>query len=147
MAITSFHGEFRWLSNFWPALVTLDGKEFPSVEHAYQAAKTFDIETRERFANIMLKPGDAKRMGRRVNIRPDWESVKLEVMLNLLREKFKCADMRKKLLATGDAELTEGNNWNDTFWGVCNGRGNNHLGKLLMQVRNELRERGGGDGK
>lgn len=138
--ITSFHGEFRWLSNFWPALVELDGMEFPSVEHAYQAAKTNDIETRERFQSMMLKSGEAKRMGRRVNIRADWEQVKLSVMLELLRGKFKCADLRAKLLSTGNAELVEGNNWNDTFWGVCNGRGQNHLGKLLMQVRNEITE-------
>ena len=140
MKITEFQGRYRFLSNFWPALLTLDGKEYPSVEHAYQAAKTFDIETRERFANIMLKAGDAKRMGRRVNIRPEWESVKVIVMHSLLREKFKCADLREKLLATGDAELIEGNHWGDTFWGQCPiGMGDNHLGRLLMQVREELR--------
>jgi len=136
--IGQFTGEYRWLSNFWLQPVEYEGTLYPSVEHAYQAAKSFDIETRERFQDIMLKPGEAKRLGRRVNIRSDWEQVKLQVMLELLRKKFSDPGLKAKLLATAGQQLIEGNHWNDTFWGVCNGKGQNQLGRLIMQVRAEL---------
>lgn len=136
--IGQFTGAYRWLSNFWLSPVEYEGALYPSVEHAYQAAKSNAIETRERFQSIMLKPGEAKRMGRRVNIRADWEQVKLSVMLDLLRQKFKEPVLAAQLRATGEQELVEGNHWGDVFWGKCNGRGDNHLGRLLMQVRSEL---------
>lgn len=132
--IDSFHGEHRFLSNFWPAEVMLDGVTYPTVEHAYVAAKTLDIETRREIAAVE-KPGDVKRFGRKLALRSDWESVKLDVMRDLVRQKFAHSELRAQLLATGDAELIEGNTWNDTFWGVCRGKGENHLGKILMSVR------------
>ncbi len=133
--IDSFQGEFRWLSNFWPCSVMLDGMTFPSTEHAYQAAKTLTLGERKKFQ--VGTAGQAKRLGRKVKIRSDWESVKLDVMLNLLRQKFSSGELRSKLIATGNTELIEGNTWGDRFWGVCDGRGENHLGKLLMKVRAE----------
>jgi ribA/ribD-fused uncharacterized protein len=138
--IDSFQGEYRFLSNFWPAVVEYEGITYPSIEHAYQAAKTLDRNERRRIAAI-VEPGDAKRAGRALpNQRKDWEQVKLRVMEDCVRYKFTHhADLRDKLLATGDAELIEGNTWNDRFWGVCDGQGENHLGKILMKIRAELR--------
>jgi ribA/ribD-fused uncharacterized protein len=135
--IAEFSGAFRFLSNFWPCKVVLDGEEYQSVEHAYQAAKTIKPEERE-FIRESDTAGKAKRMGRHVTMREDWESVKVKTMLNLLRQKFRDGPLMDKLVATGDAKLTEGNKWGDVFWGVCNGHGQNVLGKLLMQVRAEL---------
>lgn len=134
--ITSFRGEYRFLSNFWPVSVSWEGLTYPSTEHAYQAAKAADFSLRRGFT--IGSPGEAKRRGRRIEIRRDWEQVKLQVMLDLLRLKFGQPDMRRLLRTTGQRELVEGNTWGDTFWGVCDGRGENHLGRLLMQVRSEI---------
>lgn len=137
--IAAFTDEHRFLSNFWPAVVSLPGDPnvYASVEHAYQAAKSLDAD--QRWAISMARTaGGAKRLGKTVRLRPDWERVKLDVMLDLLRQKFIHADLAKLLRATGTAELVEGNTWGDTFWGVCNGVGENHLGRLLMQVRTEI---------
>lgn len=134
-AITSFTGEYRFLSNFYRVDVELgrDGDVYPTVENAYQAAKTTDRSERIPFRSCT--PGQAKRMGRRLELRPDWEEVKVDIMRHLLRQKFASGPLARLLLATGDAELVEGNTWNDTFWGVCRGKGRNMLGKLLMETR------------
>jgi ribA/ribD-fused uncharacterized protein len=134
--ITRFSRTF--LSNFWPVRVVLDGVEYPTVEHAYQAAKTLDSAERRRILAASTA-GRAKKLGRRTRIRPDWDAVKLDVMRDLLMQKFSCDSLRSALLATGDAPLVEVNTWSDYFWGVCNGIGENHLGKLLMQLRTQLR--------
>jgi N-glycosidase YbiA len=140
-AIAQFIGEFRFLSNFYPAVVLLDGVEYPTVEHAYQAAKTFDLEWRAEIRSAH-RPGEAKRLGQKVSMRDDWNSVRLVVMLDLLRQKFFLHDdLAALLLETGERELIEGNYWGDKFWGVCNGEGQNRLGLALMQVRDELRRR------
>jgi ribA/ribD-fused uncharacterized protein len=143
MKINSFRGEYRFLSNFWPVAVHYEGWEFPTVEHAYQAAKTVVPEERGEIQQ-QTTPGRAKKLGSKVTIRLDWDSVKVDIMLNLLRQKFADPLLKPRLLATGDAELVEGNTWGDTYWGVDlrYNIGENHLGKLLMQVREELR--GGG---
>lgn len=135
--ITQFRGAYSFLSNFYPAPVRFEGDLYPSVEHAFQAAKTTDRKQRARFRKG--SPAEAKQNGRQLQLRPDWEHVKLGVMETLVRAKFQHPDLREKLLNTGTAALTEGNQWNDTFWGVCHGHGKNHLGKILMQVRRELR--------
>lgn len=136
--IGPFKGELRWLSNFWPAEVMLDGLVYPTVEHAYVAAKTTnDVE---RFViQTTPSPGEVKRLGRQLNIREDWDSIKLQVMEDLLWQKFQHSELKAKLLATGDIPIVEINTWNDTFWGQCNGKGTNHLGKLLMKIREALR--------
>jgi ribA/ribD-fused uncharacterized protein len=85
-----------------------------------------------------LTPGKAKRLGRKVTLRANWELIKIDVMLDLVRQKFQDPDLAWMLINTGDAELIEGNHWGDKFWGVCNGEGENHLGKILMQVRDEI---------
>lgn len=138
-SINSFHGEFRWLSNFWPCKVNLRDLEFPTLEHAFQAAKTSNIEERIVIQKLE-KPGQAKRAGKKVTIRPEWPELKLKVMENLLRQKFsdRNPELKQLLINTGNIELIEGNNWNDVFWGICNGVGENNLGKLLMKIRAEL---------
>lgn len=139
--INAFRGEFVFLSNFHPCHVTLDGLEFPSVEHAFVAAKTTDMGQR-RIIQELPTPGKAKRYGARLELREGWEEMKLQVMEDLLRQKFSAGELAEALMATGDAELLEGNNWGDTFWGVrigC-GMGHNHLGKLLMKIRSDLIE-------
>lgn len=150
--IDSFSGEYEFLSNFSVAIVTLDGMEYATVEHAYQAAKTLDPDKRQAMSlrfNPDLSPAQAKRIGRSIKIRPDWEDIKIGVMWNLLVQKFSKPPRWYQLLATGDAELIEGNWWHDQFWGVCMGsercaygphepKGENHLGKLLMEIRKTL---------
>lgn len=135
--ISSFHGAYRFLSNFYPVTVVLSGRTYPTVEHAFQAAKTFDGNARD---HIMMAPsaGYAKHLGRLVALRPDWDRVKQRVMLELLRSKFTNPVLRAQLIETGTHELVEGNTWGDRYWGVCGGTGENHLGKLLMQVREEI---------
>ena len=138
--IKEFQGEYRFLSNFWPCRVWLDGDEYKSVEHAYQAAKTLDKEQRQ-FIREAASPGQAKRRGNTVRIRKDWESVKLVIMSDLVEQKFIYNSILKsQLLSTGDKLLQEGNRWGDTYWGVDlrTGQGSNHLGKILMRIRNKL---------
>lgn len=141
--ITSFNGAFRFLSNFWPAPVILDGVEYPTVEHAYQTAKTLDPEMR-KVVKEQLTPGKAKRLGFAIPKRNDWTDVNLQVMFDLLVQKFSKNPLRQQLLDTGDAKLIEGNNWGDKHWGKVleDGKwvGANHLGDLLMTIREKLRE-------
>ena len=139
--ITEFQGTYRFLSNFWKLDrgVVLDGLLYPTVEHAYVAAKTIDPAERERVL-VCEKPGQAKRLGRTFTLRDDWEEVRLGIMEDLLRQKFtnNGGYLRDKLLQTRNAILEEGNHWGDHFWGVCDGVGENHLGKILMKIRGEL---------
>jgi len=137
--ISSFTGDYRFLSNFYPATVELDGIEYHSVEHAYQAAKTLDQEERKVFhIHPPLTAAEAKKLGKKLTMRSDWEEVKLEIMEKLLIQKFAHVDLKKQLSQTGDALLVEGNYWGDTYWGVDNKKGGqNHLGKLLMKIRNQ----------
>ena len=136
--IGPFTGELRWLSNFWPALVKLDGQLYPTVEHAYVAAKTKDPMIRS-VIQTTAKPGEVKRLGRQFDLREDWHEIKLQVMEDLLWQKFQEPELKAKLLATGDIPIVEINTWNDTFWGQCKGKGQNNLGKLLMKIRETLR--------
>lgn len=138
--IDEFRGKHFFLSNFYLSPVVFEGVTYPCVENAFQAAKTLDINRRRAF--IKLEPGEAKRLGRRVNLRADWENVKLEIMMQLIDEKFRDQDLAERLIATKGASLVEGNRWNDTFWGVDarSGRGQNHLGRILMAVRDEVQK-------
>jgi ribA/ribD-fused uncharacterized protein len=112
------------------------------VEHAYQAAKTLDMAERGRIASL-LKPGDAKRAGSSLQLREGWEGMRLEVMGELVKQKFaKHEDLRRRLLGTDECVLQEGNRWGDRFWGVDldTGEGENHLGRILMKIREELQK-------
>ena len=138
--IDEFHGENRFLSNFHPSTVGFEGKEYPSVEAAYQAAKTLDTDVREQI-RLAPTPGKAKRLGRKLDIRDNWDDIKIGVMENLVRQKFSNnPELREMLLNTADKELIEGNHWGDIFWGVSKGIGKNNLGIILMKVRDELRQ-------
>lgn len=137
--IAEFQDQYRWLSNFWMAPITVDGKLYSSVEHAYQAAKATTPEDIELILNCKT-PGETKKVARRIKIRPDWDKVKVDFMYKFVKAKFEQNNLlRKKLLDTGSEELVEGNWWGDVFWGICNGKGQNHLGKILMRVRDELK--------
>lgn len=135
--ILEFEGNYRFLSNFWPSKVVLDGKEYPSVEHAFQAAKTLDDQQREEI-RLSKSPADAKKLGRKVTLRDGWEDMKIKVMTDLVKQKFNQEPWGSMLVATGERKLVEGNWWRDEFWGVCQGVGQNHLGKILMKVRKQL---------
>jgi hypothetical protein len=139
--IDKFEKNKRFLSNFWECEVysVFDDIVYKSVEHAFQAAKTNIKEEKEAIRNCTT-PGQAKRMGKIVTLRPDWEENKLVFMESFVRQKFIThQELLALLLATGNEELIEGNTWGDVFWGVCNGIGENHLGKILMKVRDVLR--------
>lgn len=136
--IEGFKGEFRVFSNFYPSWIVFEDVEFPCVENAYQAAKTNNPLQRMGFDK--MNASDAKKLGRSLTLRPDWEVVKHEIMYRLCYEKFKRhTDLQKILLSTGEREIEETNYWNDTYWGVCRGVGQNKLGLILMQVRSLLR--------
>ena len=136
MAITSFSEENRFLSNFYTCTIEMEGITYPSVENAYQAAKTLNVAERKEIA--LLRAGQAKRRGCTVLLRDDWESIKLGIMEDLIRQKFNIQELREQLLATSDAELIEGNDWGDRYWGMCDGEGQNMLGKILMKIRSEI---------
>jgi ribA/ribD-fused uncharacterized protein len=135
--INSFSDEYEFLSNFYAHPIQEGKLTFPTNEHYFQAMKTLDLEERINIARAAT-PGKAKRLGRSVKLRSDWEEIKLSVMETALRKKFADPVLAAKLKATGEEELVEGNWWNDRFWGVCNGVGENNLGKLLMKIRGEL---------
>ena len=137
--INRFDKEQAFLSNYYPQEIEFEGITYPTNEHFFQAMKTLDINQRRAIANAST-PGLAKKMGRSVSLRPDWEDIKDDVMLEGLYRKFTNDELAEWLLDTGDEELVEGNWWGDRYWGVCNGIGQNKLGKLLMKVREELAE-------
>ena len=141
--IVEFDGDYAFLSNFYPSTIYHDGITYPTNEHFFQAMKTLDINERKAIAAAET-PGLAKRMGRNVKLRPDWEKIKVDVMRLGLILKFTDAELAEKLIATGDEELVEGNWWHDNTWGNCHCTacsrkgGRNLLGMLLMEVRKEL---------
>jgi ribA/ribD-fused uncharacterized protein len=137
--IDKFEDEYRFLSNFWKCTIEYEGITYPSTEHAYQAQKTLDPETRIKIAQAKTE-AQAKRMGKTIKVREDWNDIKLKVMEDLLRIKFKIPELRQLLIDTGTQELVEGNWWKDYYWGVCNGKGKNYLGKLLMKLRKEIQD-------
>lgn len=137
--INEFRGETRWLSNFHEAPFIWNYHIWKTTEHAYQAAKTLNPDA---FMAVLLcdTPGQAKNMGQSVPLREDWDDIKLRIMHEVNFCKYTQNDyLKDALLATEEEELIEGNNWGDTFWGVCNNYGHNHLGKTLMKIRTELK--------
>ena len=137
--ISKFDGEYSFLSNFYECPIDFLGLHFNSSEAAFQSMKT-PIHS-EQLLFINLSPSAAKKLGRKIQLRQDWELVKDHYMYRIVLAKFtQNYNLKQKLILTGEAELIEGNYWNDTYWGVCNGIGQNKLGKILMRVRSELRE-------
>lgn len=147
--IVSFSRQYEFLSNFYLAEIEVKGHSFPSTEHAYQAFKTLIPEefhkVRLASRNGRFSPAESKSLGKRVTMRPDWDSIKIQVMKDICAAKFaQHDDLAAKLIKTYPAELIEGNWWNDTFWGVCNGVGDNNLGKVLMEIRSVYLENNSG---
>lgn len=144
--INRFDGEYSWLSNFYPCQIQMFRKMYPSVEHAYQAAKfnnpVLKEEIQERIRSCTT-PGKAKRLANENTflIREDWNIVKYKFMNQLVEYKFTTDEALKNLLLeTGDAEIIEGNTWGDTYWGICGGKGENNLGKIIMRIRDCLND-------
>lgn len=138
--ISSFRGEYRFLSNFHPCEIIFNNLVFPSVEHAYVASKTFDSNIHRKIQQIP-SAGKVKRLGKTLKIRPDFDDKKVIFMADFLIQKFKIPTMRQSLVDTGDISIIEGNIWHDNFWGICICdrcqmiEGKNMLGKLLMRIR------------
>lgn len=135
--IDRFEGSFRWLSNFYPCDVPYEDMIYPSAEHAFVAAKTLNQELRIKIQDIET-PGWAKAFGRKLVLREDWESIRINEMRKIVTAKFNYNPwLMNKLLDTAPHELIEGNYWNDRFWGKdLAGYGENNLGKILMEIRN-----------
>ena len=137
-AITDFREKYFFLSNFYNSPVTYDGLTYMNSEAAFQAQKCITLAGKQRFTN--LGPSEAKKLGRQVYLRSDWEQVKVHMMYDIVLAKFKQnPSLAEQLIATDDSYLEEGNNWGDKTWGTVNGVGENHLGKILMRVRDELK--------
>ncbi len=143
--IESFTGENFFLSNFYPSEIRWSGWVWPTLEHAYQAEKTDIPEEKQQILDCVT-PGKAKRYGATVTLSPNWDKRRYNVMLSLVRDKFGLnRQLKERLLATGDTELVEGNNWHDNTWGACtcpaceDKQKENWLGRILMQVREELK--------
>jgi hypothetical protein len=132
--VKGFFGDYRFLSNFHVADVYFEGLKYPSTEHAYQAAKSLDENIRKEF--LELTCAKAKNKGQEIPMREDWDIIKYDVMFSVVYDKFfRHKELRELLLKTGDKYLEETNHWHDVYWGVCDGIGENNLGKILMQVR------------
>jgi len=129
---------YDFLSNFYTSTISFEGNLYPTVEHAYQASKTTDPKLRQL---IKKAPGPmaAKKLGKCIQLREDWGSIKLVIMRILIKEKFENPFLRHLLLKTGDARLVMVNRFNDRFWGVYKGTGENWLGKILEEVREQIR--------
>ncbi|MCY3596552.1 MAG: NADAR family protein [Rhodospirillales bacterium] len=140
--IDRFRGELAFLSNFHYHPFEWRGRTYSTSEHAFQSAKSRDDRERQRI-RAASSPAEAKRLGRRADLRCDWDRIKDDVMHSVLLAKFAVPALRDALLATGDAELVEGNTWGDVYWGVCGGRGRNQLGRTLMRIRDDIRRRAG----
>jgi len=139
--IKEFRGKYRFLSNFYLVSITIDNKTYPSTEHYYQAMKFQNPSLQEKIRTTP-NPDRAKKIAHQHTPRDDWKEISLDVMERALREKFANLELRQKLLETGDATLQEGNTWGDEFWGVNlkTGKGKNHLGRLLMKIRNDIKD-------
>ena len=140
--VRQFKNEYKMFSNFYPCTVFFEGRNYPTVEHAFQAAKSNNWKFRKQLSEVPVdQPGYTKKLGSTVTLRKDWEIVKISIMRRLLMQKFCCDDFRKLLISTNEAVIIEGNWWHDNYWGDCycqkckDIEGKNQLGKLLMKIR------------
>lgn len=140
-AINQFAGAYSWLSNFAPVTIYTTDYIFPSVEHAYMAAKSADISWKRTCSTGGKTAGQIKKLSRHVPLIPNWDVLRDKFMREYIHQKFQQEPFRTLLLATGDAHIQEGNYWNDKYWGIClkTGMGENRLGKIIMEEREELR--------
>lgn len=141
--IDYFREEYEFLSNFYPTKVLFEGILYYNSEAAYQAQKCLRQADKEQFA--ALSADEAKKLGQKIEIRPDWDNVKFNIMEQIVYEKFtQNPALAQDLLNTEDRILKEGNYWKDLYWGVDlkTGEGENNLGKILMSLREDFRENG-----
>lgn len=139
MIIFQFTGDNYYLSNFYPCEFVWNGIKWSHSEGAYQSAKSLDKSVHEQFSYMTASA--TKKQGKLLHMRSDWEQVKVQIMTEIVYEKFsQNPDIKQKLINTGSAILEEGNSWGDTFWGKCpvGGSGNNMLGKILMTIRKDF---------
>lgn len=139
MKVKEFKGEYAFLCNFYKVNVPFEynGVTYNTSEAAFQAAK-YNGHNAEMVHTVFARctPDESKKLGRAIKLRKDWEEVKDNIMFDVVKAKFDAdPELKQKLLDTGDMELIEGNTWGDTYWGVCNGQGQNRLGTTLMQLR------------
>ncbi len=137
--INEFHGEYRWLSNFWPIPIKYNGLTFPSVENAYMSRKN----NSDIWVDFCANEKDVKKvnkLSREIKLVSNWDEIKVDIMEELIRIKFKDEELKNKLLDTGEILIQEGNDWGDTFWGIDldTGNGKNILGKIIMKIRDEI---------
>lgn len=143
--ITRFAGPYRFLSNFYPSPFNVEGIDYDTNEHFFNAHKTLDM-AEHRYVASAPTAAEAKRRGRRVQLRPDWDvAARYAVMWRALELKFSTPPLRQQLVDTAPAELVEGTDWHDTHWGIClcdrhRGAGENHLGRMLMELRGKIQE-------
>ena len=140
--INIFRGEYNWLSNFYDCTVTYDGCEFKSVEHAYLYAKSPKDPDWLRYC-LKETASIVKRKSKSIDIRGDWDDVKLDIMYDLLIQKFNQEPFKTKLIETGEQNIIEGNSWGDEYWGVNlsvqPNYGENHLGRIIMKIRKKIK--------
>ena len=152
--------QYRWLSNFWEVEIEYEGIKYPTVEHYYVALKInepqtfkvsdnhekfkyFNLQEAREFVSKLEKPGMAKKLGgEEINVRKDWNDVKISIMEYGLKQKYSQEPFRTKLIETGEEYIQEGNVWDDVFWGVDvdTGKGKNVLGKMIMKIRKDIQK-------
>lgn len=138
-SILGFFKDYRFLSNFHCVDVNYEGMVYPSSENAFQAAKQLDPKARAPFMHY--SPAEARKAGQLIQLRVDWEFVKERIMYDVNWKKFtQDKTLTEKLLATHSVYLEETNTWGDTYWGVCDGKGRNRLGLILMSIRKNIRD-------
>ena len=147
--IFQFDGRHRFLSNFYKHKMTFENVVYATSEHAFQAAKCPNTDEGQQYKRMIIEcaePGEAKRRGRECPIREDWDKVKVKIMREILRIKFSDPYLKDLLFSTENDYLVEGTLWHDNFYGICilkncskckNQKGHNHLGEILMEVREE----------
>ena len=139
--IKQFNKEYSWLSNFAPCKIIIGDLEFSSIEHAYMSEKSNDRDWKEICADKSNSPANIKKVSKMVDLRKDWEDIKLSVMEKCIDQKFSQEPYETLLLATKNEMIQEGNWWGDTFWGIDlkTEKGKNNLGKLIMEKRKKLK--------
>lgn len=140
--IHQFKGEYGWLSNFADCTIEYEGKTYPSVEHAYISAKSNESEWKDLCSSGEFNAGPLKKLSKEIELRDDWEKVKLEIMGKLLSNKFSQEPFKTKLIQTDNKYIEEGNWWGDEFWGVSfkSGKGDNNLGRMIMLIRRLIKQ-------
>ncbi len=134
--ISNFQDKYAFLSTFFDKQIEYNGLIYKNAESAFQAQKTDSEQLRKKFTRLL--PSEAIRRGRKVLLRSDWESIKEDIMYEINKIKFSDDVLKQKLLDTGNEQLINENNSNDTIWGICQGNGDNKLGKILMKIREEF---------